>query len=63
MRNKKNKKQASGVNFLLIIVLMNVLITDVLIWLWFQYSLADEWLFNDLNRILIELLKPFSNAH
>ncbi len=63
MSRKKSKKKPSKNSILLIIVLINLLITDFIIWLWFQYSLADEWLFNDLNRIIIEILKPLSNAH
>jgi len=63
MSRKKSKKQVPGYNVLLIIVLINLLITDCIIWLWFQYSLVDEWLFNDFKTGLIELLKLFSNEH
>ena len=55
------QKRYKNSQLLLYIVLANCLITNFIIWLWFKYSLANEWLFNELKRNLIELLTPLAN--
>lgn len=59
----RQKDKDKSIKLTMLIVLINSIITDLILILWFKYSLAYEWLFFETKTNLIEFLKTLSNAY